>query len=290
MTELSSKRIDLHTHSTESDGTLTPQELMEHANEIGLAAIALTDHDCIHGIAKARPVAESLGLELVPGVELSTDYEGREVHILGYYIDENNHDFLARLHDFVDGRDIRNEKMVALLRKEGFDITMKGLYEKFPDSVITRAHFARYLVDNGFVKNRETVFAQYLGDNCRCYEHHKKITPFEAVRLIHLGGGLAFFAHPVLCHMNHNKLRSFVRDLKAEGLDGMEAVYSMNTPGDESNMLGLAHEFGLLVSGGSDFHGANKPHIRLGSGKGNLQIPYDILVQIKEHRQNPKLV
>ncbi len=290
MTELSSKRIDLHTHSTESDGTLTPQELMEHANEIGLAAIALTDHDCIHGIAKARPVAESLGLELVPGVELSTDYEGREVHILGYYIDENNHDFLARLHDFVDGRDIRNEKMVALLRKEGFDITMKGLYEKFPDSVITRAHFARYLVDNGFVKNRETVFAQYLGDNCRCYVPREKITPFEAVRLIHLGGGLAFFAHPVLCHMNHNKLRSFVRDLKAEGLDGMEAVYSMNTPGDESNMLGLAHEFGLLVSGGSDFHGANKPHIRLGSGKGNLQIPYDILVQIKEHRQNPKLV
>jgi hypothetical protein len=290
MTELSSKRIDLHTHSTESDGTLTPQELMEHANEIGLAAIALTDHDCIHGIAKARPVAESLGLELVPGVELSTDYEGREVHILGYYIDENNHDFLARLHDFVDGRDIRNEKMVALLRKEGFDITMKGLYEKFPDSVITRAHFARYLVDNGFVKNRETVFAQYLGDNCRCYVPREKITPFEAVRLIHLGGGLAFFAHPVLCHMNHDKLRSFVRDLKAEGLDGMEAVYSMNTPGDESNMLGLAHEFGLLVSGGSDFHGANKPHIRLGSGKGNLQIPYDILVQIKEHRQNPKLV
>lgn len=290
MTELSSKRIDLHTHSTESDGTLTPQELMEHANEIGLAAIALTDHDCIHGIAKARPVAESLGLELVPGVELSTDYEGREVHILGYYIDENNHDFLARLHDFVDGRDIRNEKMVALLRKEGFDITMKGLYEKFPDSVITRAHFARYLVDNGFVKNRETVFAQYLGDNCRCYVPREKITPFEAVRLIHLGGGLAFFAHPVLCHMNHDKLRSFVRDLKAEGLDGMEAVYSMNTPGDESNMLGLAHEFGLLVSGGSDFHGANKPHIRLGSGKGNMQIPYDILVQIKEHRQNPKLV
>ena len=226
----------------------------------------------------------------MPGVELSTDYEGREVHILGYYIDENNHDFLARLHDFVDGRDIRNEKMVALLRKEGFDITMKGLYEKFPDSVITRAHFARYLVDNGFVKNRETVFAQYLGDNCRCYVPREKITPFEAVRLIHLGGGLAFFAHPVLCHMNHNKLRSFVRDLKAEGLDGMEAVYSMNTPGDESNMLGLAHEFGLLVSGGSDFHGANKPHIRLGSGKGNLQIPYDILVQIKEHRQNPKLV
>ncbi|MCI9526204.1 MAG: PHP domain-containing protein [Lachnospiraceae bacterium] len=288
MTKLSGERIDLHTHSTESDGTLTPQELMEHAKEVGLSAIALTDHDCIHGIAKARPAAKSLGLELVPGVELSTDYEGREVHILGYYIDENNREFLARLHDFVDGRDIRNEKMVALLRKEGFDITMKGLYEKYPDSVITRAHFAGYLVDNGFVKDRKTVFDKYLGDDCRCYVPREKITPFEAVRLIRLGGGLAFFAHPVLCHMNYDKLRCFIRDLKAEGLDGMEAVYSMNTPGDESNMLTLAHEFDLLVSGGSDFHGANKPHIRLGSGKGNLQIPYDILAKIKEYRQNLK--
>ncbi len=282
MTEFLSRRIDLHTHSTESDGTMTPQELMKHAKESGLSAIALTDHDTIRGLAKARPIADSLGLELIPGVELSTDYRGKEVHILGYYIDEENREFLDRLGDFVDGRDRRNEKMVARLRQEGFDITMQGLYDEYPDSVVTRAHFARYLVEHGFVKDRETVFAKYLGDDCRCYVPREKITPFEAIQLIQLGGGLAFFAHPVLCHMNQQRLHAFIGELKSAGLAGMEAVYSMNTPGDEANMRKLAHEYDLLISGGSDFHGSNKPHIQLGTGRGNLCIPYDILAKIKE--------
>lgn len=282
MTELTSRRIDLHTHSSESDGTMSPQKLMEHANEVGLSAIALTDHDTIQGLAKARPIADSLGLELIPGVELSTDYQGKEVHILGYYIDEKNKEFLDRLCEFVDGRNKRNEKMVALLRQEGFDITMQGLYDEYPDSVVTRAHFARYLVEHGFVKDRETVFAKYLGDDCRCYVPREKITPFEAIKLIQLGGGLAFFAHPVLCHMNQQRLRTFIGELKSAGLAGMEAVYSMNTPGDETNMRKLAREYDLLISGGSDFHGSNKPYIQLGTGRGNLYIPYDILTKIKQ--------
>lgn len=284
MTELTGRCIDLHTHSTESDGTMTPQELMEHAKEAGLSAIALTDHDTIQGLAKARPIAESLGLELIPGVELSTDYQGKEVHVLGYYIDEENRSFLGRLGDFVDGRDRRNEKMVARLREEGFDITMQGLYDEYPDSVVTRAHFARYLVEHGFVKDRETVFAKYLGDGCRCYVPREKITPFEAIKLIQLGGGLAFFAHPILCHMNQQRLHTFIGELKSAGLDGIEAVYSMNTPQDEANMRKLAREYDLLISGGSDFHGSNKPHIQLGTGKGNLCIPYDILAKMKEYR------
>lgn len=282
MTEFTGRRIDLHTHSTESDGTMTPQELMEHAKGIGLSAIALTDHDTIRGLAKARPIAESLGLELVPGVELSTDYQGKEVHILGYYIDEEKKEFLDRLKDFVDGRDRRNEKMIARLRQEGFNITMQGLYDEYPDTVVTRAHFARYLVEHGFVKDRETVFAKYLGDNCRCYVPREKITPFEAIKLIQLGGGLAFFAHPVLCHMNQQRLRTFLVELKSAGLTGMEAIYSMNTPGDEANMRKLAQEYDLLISGGSDYHGVNKPYIQLGTGRGNLCIPYDILAKIKE--------
>ncbi len=286
MTEPTNKRIDLHVHSTESDGTMTPQELMVHAKEIGLSAIALTDHDSIHGLAKARPVAESLGLELVPGVELSTDCDGKEIHILGYYIDEHNRAFLDRLQEFVDGRDKRNAKMVALLREEGFDITMEKLYAAYSDSVITRAHFARYLVEHGFVKDRAAVFAKYLGSDCRCYVPREKITPFEAIRLIRLGGGLAFFAHPVLCRMSHGKLRSFLKELKDEGLAGIEAIYSMNTQEDEAAMLHFAREFGLLVSGGSDFHGANKPYINMGTGKGNLNIPYDVLAKIKAYRQS----
>lgn len=273
--------IDLHTHSTESDGTLSPQELMQLASDTGLSAIALTDHDTVNGLAKAKPVAEKLGIELVPGIELSTDFNGTEVHMLGFYIDDTNPAFLAKLQEFIESRDLRNEKMAFLLQKEGFDITLDKLYQEYPESVVTRAHFARYLVEHGFVKDRDTVFRKYLGDNCRCYVPREKITPFEAIDLIHLGGGLAFFAHPVLCHMNHDRLRFFIRDLKDAGLTGMEAIYSMNTPGDERNMKKLATEFDLLISGGSDFHGENKPYIHLGTGKGNLNIPNTILDNIK---------
>lgn len=272
--------IDLHTHSTESDGTLTPEELMQLAADSGLSAIALTDHDTVGGLKKAKPTARALGIELVPGIELSTDYNGTEVHMLGFYIDDTNPAFLAKLQEFIDSRDVRNEKMAFLLQKEGFDITLEKLYQEYPESVITRAHFARYLVEHGFIKDRDTVFRKYLGDNCRCYVPREKITPFEAIDLIRLGGGLAFFAHPVLCHMNHDRLRFFVRDLKEAGLTGMEAIYSMNTPGDERNMKKLAAEFDLLISGGSDFHGENKPYIHLGTGKGNLRIPESILENI----------
>lgn len=276
--------IDLHTHSTESDGTLTPQELMQLASDSGLSAIALTDHDTVGGLSKAKPIAEKLGIELVPGIELSTDYNGTEVHMLGFYIDDTNPAFLKKLQEFIDSRNLRNEKMAFLLQKEGFSITLADLYHEYPNSVITRAHFARYLVEHNFVKDRDTVFRKYLGDNCRCYVPREKITPFEAIDLIHLGGGLAFFAHPVLCHMNHDRLRFFVRDLKAAGLTGMEAVYSMNSPGDERNMKKLAQEFHLLISGGSDFHGENKPYIHLGTGKGNLKIPDSILTDIKAEK------
>ncbi len=287
MKEYPTKRlIDLHTHSTESDGTLTPEELMYHAKESGLSAIALTDHDTLNGIKKARPTAEKLGLELVPGIELSTDYQQQEVHMLGFYIDETNPTFVSKLKEFIDERDQRNEKMAVLLQNEGFHITMEALYQDYPDSVITRAHFSRYLVEHGFVKNMETVFSKYLGDGCKCYVPRKKITPFEAVSLIKMGGGLAFFAHPVLCHMNQTRLRSFLQSLKDAGLDGIEALYSMNTPGDERNMLQIAQEFDLLISGGSDFHGTNKPHIRLGTGRGNLKISYDILAKIKQYKES----
>lgn len=276
--------IDLHTHSTESDGTLTPEELMQLAADTGLSAIALTDHDTVGGLSKAEPVARQLGIELIPGIELSTDYNGTEVHMLGFYIDNTNPAFLAKLQEFIDSRDVRNEKMAFLLQKEGFDITLEQLYQEYPESVITRAHFARYLVEHGFVKDRDTVFRKYLGDNCRCYVPREKITPFEAIDLIRLGGGFSFFAHPLLCHMNHDRLRFFVKDLKKAGLTGMEAIYSMNTPGDERNMKKLAEEFGLLISGGSDFHGENKPYIHLGTGRGNLRIPESILEEIKRKR------
>ena len=274
--------IDLHVHSTASDGTNTPTELVALAKEAGLSAFALTDHDTIQGLAEARRAAKTAGIELVPGIELSTDYGGSEVHILGYYFDEQNPEFLQKLNEFINSRDLRNEKMAVLLQKEGFDITMEELIKENPDSVITRAHFARYLVEHGMVKDRETVFSKYIGDDCRCYVPREKIDPFEAVRLIQLGGGVAFFAHPVLCHMNFDRLKRFIRDLKDCGLTGIEAIYSANSSGDERNLKQIAKDYNLLISGGSDYHGENKPYIKLGVGRGNLHIPNEILDHIKK--------
>lgn len=278
---MSEKYIDLHVHSNESDGTLAPQEVIHLAKSKNLSAIALTDHDTISGLPAARTAADELNIELVPGIELSTDYNGTEVHILGYYINDKNPAFLQKLSEFRNGRDNRNKEMVAKLQKEGFAISYNSLVESFPNSVLTRAHFARYLYDNGLVKDMDVVFQKYIGNGCRCYVPREKITPFEAIDLIHTGGGFAYFAHPVLCHMNYDRLDFFIKSMKEHGLTGIEAVYSTYFPGDERNMRRFAEKYNLLISGGSDFHGSNKPTIQLGTGKGNLKIPYQFLQDMK---------
>lgn len=277
--------IDLHVHSNVSDGTDTPSELVHLAKQIGLRAFALTDHDTVLGLDEAMPVAEDLGIELVSGIELSTDYEGNEIHILGYYIDANHPEFRRQLEANLTSRDKKNEKMAELLREEGFAITIEAMKAENPGSILTRAHFAKYLVEHGMVKDRETVFAKYIGDDCRCYVPREKLTPFEAIRLIRMSGGLAFFAHPMLCHMNFERMKRFVGELKEAGLSGIEAIYSTATPGDERNFKELAKKYDLLISGGSDYHGANKSHLKLGVGRGNLYVPDDILEKIKKAKQ-----
>jgi len=275
------KYIDLHVHSNESDGTLTPTEVIALAKKQNLAAIALTDHDTIDGLHEAGKAAAETDIELIPGIELSTDYNGTEVHMLGYYIDIENKDFLHKLSHFRNKRDERNVKMTEKLQNAGFDITYDALVAAFPDSVLTRAHFARFLYDSGQVKDMDTVFRKYIGNNCSCYVPREKITPFAAIDLIHAGGGLAYFAHPVLCHMNYDRLDAFIKSMKEHGLTGLEAVYSTYLPGDERNMRRFAEKYDLLISGGSDFHGSNKLLIQLGTGKGNLHIPYEFLQNMK---------
>lgn len=273
--------IDLHVHSNISDGTFSPEELVILAKELGLSAMALTDHDTVSGLPAARLAAEKLGLELVPGIELSTDEQGTEVHILGYYFDDGNPAFLQKLDFFCEERTRRNKKMVKKLQECGFSITYAELLAAYPDSVITRAHFARYLTEQGFVKDRKTVFQKYLGNQCRCYVPREKITPYEAIDFIRSGGGVAYFAHPILCRMNQDRLDALVKSLTNHGLTGLEAIYSTYLPGEERLIRRLAEKYGLLISGGSDFHGANKPHISLGTGMGNLRVPYACLAQMK---------
>lgn len=276
------RTIDMHVHSCASDGTFSPSALLAEAKKAGLSAIALTDHDTMDGICEAAKAAKELGMELVPGVELSTEYAGSEIHVLGYYVSPEYPKLKAMLEEFRDFRDTRNVRMVKRLQEEGFSITMEQLTEQFPDCVLTRAHIARYLCETGQLPDVRTVFAEYLGENCRCYIDRPKISPVEAVTLIREAGGLAVLAHPVLCQLEEAQLRQMILEMKDAGMCGLEAVYSENTKEDEGRMRALADQAGLLITGGSDFHGKNKPDIHLGTGKGDLYIPYDFLEALKK--------
>lgn len=273
--------VDLHVHSNASDGTLTPTELVQEAKRAGLSAFALTDHDTTDGIAEAIQAATAAGIELIPGVELSTEYEGTEIHVVGLYIDVTNPALQKQMADFRQSRDNRNVYMLEKLRAEGFDITQEALEACFPDAVITRAHIARYLLDKGYIPDIKTAFSEYIGDGCRCYVGRPKVTPMDAVTMISAAGGIPILAHPVIYHMERSRLRKMISEMKAHGLVGIEAIYSENTPADEQDYKSLAREEGLLISGGSDFHGSNKPDIRLGKGRGHLYIPYSVLEKIK---------
>lgn len=276
--------IDLHVHSTESDGTLTPEDLVAEAKKVGLAAFALTDHDTCQGVGKAMPLAASAGIELIPGIELSTDYHGKEVHIVGLYIDIENEQLLKKTTEYRKCRSERNALMVEALQKEGLSITMEELVAENPDCVITRANIARFLYEHGQIKSVREAFDRYIGDHCKCYVGRLKVASTDAVRLIKEAGGTAILAHPLLYGLSNTNLQKMIDALKPVGLDGLEAIYSTYTTGEEQQMKRLARENGLLISGGSDFHGSNKPDIALGRGRGHLYIPYSVLETIKAGR------
>lgn len=275
------KNIDLHVHSNCSDGTLSPIELVELAHKKNLMAFALTDHDTTDGIKEAVIAAKSYDIELIPGIELSTNYQNQDIHILGLGIDTEDVYFQEELMKFQDSRDIRNIKMIGKLQDAGIDITYDKMLARFSDSVWTRAHFARFLQDHNYVSNMWDAFPKYIGDDAPCFVPREKVTPFQAVQLIHEGGGYAILAHPLLYRLSNSRLDTLVMELKSSGLDGLEVMYSMNRKMDESDMKVLARKYGLKISGGSDFHGSNKPNIQLGTGKGNLNISYDVWKQIQ---------
>lgn len=285
--------IDLHVHSTKSDGTYTPTQLVDYAMEKGLTAFALTDHDTTDGIEEAinygRHLRKTLPAsdrdripDIIPGIELSTDENGTEVHVVGLYIDKNNTIFRNYLDEFIEARNLRNQKMCMKFQELGIDLQYEELLQRFPDCVLTRAHYARLLQEKGYVGSNREAFDRYLGSNCPCYVPREKIKPQKAVELILTAGGVPVLAHPILYHLSDAKLDEMVSGLKEAGLIGIEAIYSSYTTADERQIRRLAQKYDLLISGGSDFHGDNKPGLDLGTGYGKLYIPDDLLVPLAQ--------
>lgn len=274
--------VDLHVHSDKSDGSFTPTELVNYALEKGLSAFALTDHDTTDGIEEALKAAEGKNIEVIPGIEFSSEYEGKDIHIVGLYIDYQSDFFKRRLTAFVNGRIIRNREMCRRLTSHGMPVTYEELVSEFPNRVITRSHYARYLLNHGYTKSLKEAFDRYIGDNCPCFVPRKKITPMRAVEIILKAGGVPILAHPVLYHMSNERLEKLVSTLKDMGLVGLEAVYSTYSLGEERKMRALAAKYDLCISGGSDFHGRAKPGLDLATGYGKLFVPEEILTTIKE--------
>ncbi len=282
--------VDLHVHSNRSDGTYSPAQLVDYAMEKGLTAFALTDHDTVDGLDEAMEYADGLKTakgpsckvpEVIPGIELSTEYDGRDIHIVGLNIDYRKDGFADYLRTFIESRDTRNQKMCALLSKAGIDISCEKLLEEFPGSVITRAHYARYMLNHGYINSISEAFDKYIGDTCPYFVPREKISPAQAVSLILSADGIPVLAHPILYHMSDIGLDKLTAELKSAGLAGIEAIYSTYNSADERKIRRLAQKHGLRISGGSDFHGANKPGLDLAVGYGRLYVPDSVWAELK---------
>ncbi len=280
--------VDLHVHSVCSDGTCTPAQLMEEAHRLRLKALALTDHDTTAGILPAFSAAKAGGPELIPGIEMSCLYQGKDIHIVGLFIDPAHPSLLSVLQVYQASRKRRNRMMAQKLTRAGFPVTAEALAAMFPGAVLTRAHFARYMLSHGWISQIDEAFQKYIGDGGPCYVEKAYIAPEESLRVIREAGGISILAHPLLYHMSENELEKMICFLKSLGLEGIEAMYSTYTDADQLYVLKLASRFGLLKSGGSDFHGANKPSIALGTGCGRLCVPDAYLESMKDYLSSRK--
>ncbi len=275
--------IDLHTHTTESDGTDSPAELIALAVRGGLEALAITDHDTMEGYRKAVEPAREAGLELMCGIELSTRFRGRSVHLLGYFPHgEPAAPFAEWLHELQVSRKERNGRMVERLQSLGIPITLEEV-ERKGRSMAGRPHFAQVLMEKGYVKSIQQAFQEYLDESAKGYVERREADFAESVELIAQSGGVASVAHPIrLLRKAPEPLADTIREMSRAGLPALEAYHSDHSAADVRCYETLAREYGLGVTGGSDYHGLNKPNIQLGTGaNGNLCVQRDVLTGLR---------
>jgi len=278
--------VDLHTHSIYSDGTNSPAELVAMAEERGLRALALTDHDTVAGIAELLAAGEDSTVETIPGIELSAECGSGTMHILGYFIDPSSPVLAEMLTKVRAGRTARNIEILKKLNRLGYVLRWSDLEKHTGKDVVGRPHFAEVLVERGYVKSKKTAFDLLLAKGRPAYAERYHCTADECVGYIRAAGGIAVLAHPATIHLSDPKLRALVGELKEQGLGGIEAYYAEHRPENRKKFIGWAEELGLLCTGGSDFHGENSPDLKLGTGFGQLHVPDEALERLKALRQS----
>jgi len=279
------KLIDLHVHSTASDGSLHPADLVYAAADSGLKTLAITDHDTIDGLDEAYIVAQRTDIEIIPGVEISVLNDFIDLHILGLYIDYTNLNLIRSLKYLQYIRLKRNNGIIKKMNKLGIKVTMEELKVLAGSHHIGRSHFAEFLLKNRIVYSFEEAFIRFLGIGALAYIDKYCFPSEVGIRIILEAGGVAILAHPGMLRITEFKLEQLIRSLMLVGLGGIETVYSKYDKYTCQLLNLLSYQLGLVISGGSDFHGISKPDIYLGVGKGNLKISSKILIGIKQRKK-----
>ena len=276
--------VDLHVHSSASDGTESPDVVVAKAAALGLTAIALTDHDTLSGIPAARAAATHHSIDLVPGVELSVDHAGLKIHMLAYFIEPGPGPLQDRLRALRAGRDTRNVIIVQRLNDLGYPITMEDVLRHAGGDAVGRPHIADALVEAGSLATRSEAFAGLLSDGGKAYVERERLTATEAIQLTTQSGGVNSIAHPLTINADAPMLRSVLTELRDTGLVGLEAHYSEHSPTVRRQLADVATDLGLVATGGSDYHGAGKPDLSIGSGHGDLVVPEAALEELRQRR------
>ncbi|OGW67589.1 MAG: hypothetical protein A3H49_07885 [Nitrospirae bacterium RIFCSPLOWO2_02_FULL_62_14] len=274
-------RLDLHLHTTHSDGSLPPAAVLELAHKAGVTALAITDHDITTAIPEAMEAGARLSIEIIPGVEISSRFGDNELHILGYFLDWQDPTLNARLGTLRASRHSRNPLIIERLRALGCDITYDEVRKLAGTESVGRPHIARVLMEKGYVKSAKEAFDRFLAHGKPAYVPRELPEPADAIAWIRAAKGVAVLAHPLWARQNGESLYKLCEQLKAEGLGGIEVHYSTHNPKQTAELLDIAKRLDLLVTGGSDFHGVTKPDIEVGVGRGELIVPVTLLEPLK---------
>ena len=275
-------RIDLHLHTTHSDGSLSPTAVLQLAHKANVTALAITDHDIVTGIPEALAAGAERGIEIIPGVEISSCVGNSELHILGYCIDWQDVELNRRLATLRESRHTRNPQIIERLRALGLDVTYEEVRALAGTDSVGRPHIARLLMDKKYVTSAKDAFDRYLAEGRPAYVARELPQPADAIAWIRASGGVAVLAHPTWAKVSGEGLSALLTTLKAEGLGGIEVHYSTHTKRQTTEYLDLAKRLNLLVTGGSDFHGITKPDIEVGTGRGGLKVSEKLLDPLKK--------
>lgn len=278
------KRCDLHMHTIHSDGTCTPRELIRLAKQRGLSCVALTDHDTLSGVEEAQDEGNKIGLEVISGIEISVKFNPGTMHILGYFVDRNSKKLQDSLAEIQEARRERNPMIIEKLKAAGVNISLEEVERESGGGQVGRPHFARVLVKKKYVKDFEEAFNKYLAKGASAYVDKRKLSSREAIEMIEEAGGVASLAHPKQLKLDGTpeRFEQTLDQLRAEGLKGLEVYSSCQSKEEAARYRKTAERLGLIITGGSDFHGANRPQAPLGWMGDGAMIPYETIDQMKK--------